>query len=273
MSGTQEEQATRDTQDTQTSDHKVQGVPDGQDAAAQAAAGAAEDTAEGGEKKEKPWFQKRIDELTAEKWTARREKEAAEERAREAEARAELLSMGRKEGEKDTSPADHKPLSESPLSERPLSESDLDALAERKAEEKLRAATFNQACNDVYEAGKKEFADFDGVLGNFRDIGGLSPALVETAIETGAAHKVLYALGQDRDEAYRIMRLSPVKMAMELTKLAAKAAQPPAAAPVSKAPEPIRPVRGASNADVDPEKLSTADWMKWREEQLQARRA
>jgi hypothetical protein len=206
-------------------------------------------------KREKPWFQKRIDDLTKEKWDARREKEAAEARARELEAQLELLKREKKD-------SDYSEM-------RSFSERDIEALAEKKAEEKLRIEAFNKACNDVYEAGKAAYDDFDEVLGNFRDVGGLTPAVIEAAIEAGNPHKILYELAKDRDLAYKVMRMPPIKMAVEIAKLASK---PSKAAPMSKAPEPIKPVKGAANAEPDPEKMTIQEWMAWREKQLEEKR-
>lgn len=256
MSGTQE-QTTENTEDkviegqVETTEEGNQST-EGQETETKTEG---QETEEGG-KKEKPWFQKRIDDLTKEKWDARREKEASDARARELEAQLELLRAGKKEGDPEV---------------KNLSEKDIDALAEKKAEEKMRVDAFNKACNDVYEAGKAAYNDFEAVLSNYRDIGGLTPALIEAALETGEGHKVLYELAKDRDTAYRVMRMSPVKMAVEVTRLAEKVSKPKPA-PVSKAPAPIKPVKGAANAEPDPEKMSTAEWMEWREKKLEEER-
>jgi len=258
MSGTQEETTTEATEEKVVEGQVETTEEGGQSTEGQETESKTEgqDT-DGQGKKEKPWFQKRIDDLTKDKWDARREKEAAEARARELEAQLEILKAGKKDGDPEV---------------KNLTDKDIERLAEQKAEEKVRVEAFNKACNDVYEAGKAAYNDFEDVLKNYRDIGGLTPGLIEAALETGEGHKVLYELGKDRDLAYKIMKMSPVKMGVEVSKVAAKVSQPPKPAPVSKAPAPIKPVKGAANAEPDPEKMSTAEWMEWREKKLEEER-
>jgi hypothetical protein len=94
------------------------------------------------------------------------------------------------------------------------------------------------------------------------------------ALETGEAPKLIYALGSDLNEANRILSLPPLKMAVELTKLAAKPEQQ-----ISKASKPITPLngRGVAHEAVDPtdptraDALSTKAWMERRNAQLAAR--
>jgi hypothetical protein len=212
-------------------------------------------------KKEKPWFQTRIDTLTKDKWDARREAEAASARAKELEAQLAIYREGRGE----TPPQEETP--------KDLTKAEIERLADQKADEKIRADAFNNACNIVYDTGKTLYKDFDDVLTNYKDIGGLTPAFIEAAIETGEGPKVLYELAKDRDLAFKIMRMSPVKMGVEVAKVAVRVSQPPKPAPVSKAPAPIKPVKGSTTAEADPEKMSTSEWMAWREKQLQKKQA
>ena len=96
---------------------------------------------------------------------------------------------------------------------------------------------FDRSANDIYEKGVKEYPDFEQSLSNFKMLGGLQPAVVEAAMETGEAAKVLYELGKNPDEAARIMALPPTKMAVAVAKIAVKPSSAPA---VSKAPPPIK---------------------------------
>ena len=210
-------------------------------------------------KKEKPWFQTRINDLTKDKWDARRAADAANARARELEAEVALLREG-KAGE--TSQTDTKDMTPAELAK----------LVEERAAEKLRLSAFDAACNNVYDSGKKLYTDFDDVMSNYKDIGGLTPAFIEAAIETGEGHKVLYALAQDRDLAHKIMRMTPVKMGVEVAKVAARVSQPAKPAPVSKAPAPIKPLKGSTAVESNPEKMTTAEWMAWREKTIEERR-
>lgn len=207
------------------------------------------------------WAKKRIGELTKEKWDARRQAQEAQRRADELEAQ---LAAARRQQPNEQQQGDE--------DTRGLSREEIDRLAEEKANAKLQIDRFNAKCDEVYNEGKQAFDDFDEVLGNFRDVGGLTTEFLQAVIETDVPHKVLYELGQDRDEAYRIMKLPPLKMAVALGKIAV-AASTPKAAPVSKAPPPVNGVRktgGARPPEQDPEKMTTEQWMKWRQQQLNA---
>lgn len=183
--------------------------------------------------KHKPWFQERIDQLTREKYDERR-------RAESLEAMLESL----RKGEANDNPP--KP---------PVN-------IDEEVNKRLAARQFDDKCNEVYSSGKSEFGDFDDTLGNFRMLGGLQQPFLEAVTQLPDAHRVLYALGSDMDNAARIMSLPPVPMAIELAKLASK---PVSAKPVSNAPKPIRPIDGAPKGNPDPSKMTMDEWIKWRE--------
>src|SRR5574343_122794 len=109
MSGTENVE----TQDKPTIEGEAQDVTKQEGATTPPATGA-EDGAQ--EKKEKPWFQKRIDEVTKDKWDAIREAEAAKTRAAELEKALQELKSG---GDKDAKKTD------------PGSGDDIEKLAER----------------------------------------------------------------------------------------------------------------------------------------------
>lgn len=224
------------------------------------------DTVESTEHEEEPakqpsWAKKRIDALTREKWDAKRE--AAELRRQHEETQARLRALEDTLNARQTTQADGTPT--------PLTQSDVERLAEAKASQKAAEIEFNTACNTIFNDGVRQFGDFEATLGNFKDVGGLTIPVVQAALATDDPAKALYELAKDRDLADRVLKLSPVKMAAELAKLALKQ---PKAKPTSAAPAPIQPVRGtATPVAKDPEKMTAGEWMKWREEQLAAKRA
>lgn len=204
------------------------------------------------------WAKKRFGELTKDKWDARRAAAAATARADEAERQLQLARAAREssttvEGAENGS----------------FTKEELERLAEEKATAKVEIDRFNTRCNQVFSDGQKTFEDFEAVLSNYRDIGGLTPDFLQAAFETDEPHKILYELGRDRDEAFRVINLPPLKRAVALGKLAVKLSEPKAKA-VSKAPPPITGIRksGTVRTEDDPEKMSTDDWMKWREKQM-----
>lgn len=187
--------------------------------------------------KHKPWFQERIDQLTREKYEERRRAEALEARL------AERLADP----------------------ERPDPPADIDRLVTERAKELADTQAFNAKCDDIYSSGKTEFNDFDETLGNFKMLGGLTPTLLEAVTQLPDAHKVLHQLGQNMDEAARILSLAPVPMAIALARLSQSPAK---AKPVSKAPPPIKPIDGMPTGTKSPEDMDMDEWVKWREGEL-----
>lgn len=172
----------------------------------------------------------------------------------------------------------------------PASEAELEALVDQRAAERTAVAEFNRQCEEVATQGRAEFGE-DEFNSRIRGPQGLTSLidpgdpqdvvrynqLLIAAIETGEAAKLLHSLGGNLNEAARIMALSPVKMAVELTRMAARPV-----AELSQAPKPIRPVAtgGARNHEaIDPtdtdraDRLSTGEWMRRREAQLATRNA
>ncbi len=160
-----------------------------------------------------------------------------------------------------------------------LSEADVTARAQVMARQIAETQVFNQACNTMAEQGKKAYEDFDSKINELRKlVDGNDPqqvamwnGLLSAAIETGEGAKVLYNLGSDLNEASKVFGLSPVKLGMELVRIAER--DP---GKVTGAPKPITPVQGSRAAHStirpdDPERadtLSTAEWIKRREAQV-----
>jgi hypothetical protein len=130
---------------------------------------------------------------------------------------------------------------------------------------------FQHAAAEVMEQGKKEFPDFEASLTNFQHLGPVDPVSIAAAFETGKGHVVLHTLSQDLDLARKIFSLPPTKMAIEMERIAQ--ANTKKAPEVSKAPPPISPITGRGSASEElKDELSTAEWMKLREQQVIARR-
>lgn len=138
------------------------------------------------------------------------------------------------------------------------------------AQQIVHQQNFDAACNRVYEQGKAAFSDFDSAISNLSVLG-VQPEFLEAVTSMENPHAVLYALAGDLDDAARIMSLSPVLQGRELERLSLKAAAPKSI-PVSKAPAPITPVDGSASVEADPEKMSTSEWMAWRNQQLASKR-
>lgn len=209
-------------------------------------------TQEEGKPAEKPkeepvpkWAQRRFDELT-------RKRYEAEAKAKLYEQELERFRTQQQDGEERHQPREEK-----------IDPKELYAQAEK-------AAAFNLKCNSVYEQGTKDIPDFDKAVTNLRMVGGLSQEALEVIVDAEAPAKVLAHLGANLEEAASILSLPPVQMARAIGRLEARlATQTP---PVSKAPEPVKPVntaRAASSSEPS-DKDDIETWMRKEQERVRA---
>ncbi|WP_426111032.1 hypothetical protein [Massilia sp. PWRC2] len=193
--------------------------------------------------KKEPWFQKRIGELTREKYEAKRQADATAQEARELREQIARFQAG------DQSEANP---------------NDVRSLVQQEAQKMVAEQSFNESCNRVHAQGVKEFPDFDAALANLHMVG-MNRDFLELATTSDAGAKLLHYLGNDLDEAARITALSPVQMARELTKLEYKLGQPVAAKPVSKAPAPVKPIGANGSTDTGlRDDLPLDEWLRRR---------
>lgn len=186
----------------------------------------------------KTWAERRIDKLTWEKNEERRQREALEAQLRQYQQ-----------------PADQS----QPSAEKPLTAEQIRAEAKRLLEQER----FDEACNKTFEAGKKDFPDWDASLRTFGMLGGAPQEFLEAVTAMDGGHKVIHHLGQNPEAAERLLSLPPLRMAMELTRLETSLSKtsPP---PVSKAPPPISPVNGRAASPEPSEFGSTEEYAAWR---------
>lgn len=207
-----------------------------------------EPVAEPATPKQQPWFQKRIDELTREKYEERRKAERLESELRKIQQPPENVPQVA---------AGTIPVEE----------------VERRAAEIVEQRTFVAACNEVADVGLAKYPDFQQAVKNYEMIGGVPPEFLKAVTSLGKEDgaKVYYDLGIDPDRASRILALPPVQMAMEVAKLAFSPAKP--VAPVSRVPPPITPIASAPvrGGVPDPEK-NASEYRKWFEEEYRKSR-
>jgi hypothetical protein len=224
------------------------------------------------------WAQKRINELTAKRYEAERATTAERTARLAAEAKAQdLLAQIARPGAAPV-PGAPDPAS-APVK---MGEDEIERRAQEKAVAIAQANEFNKQCNSIVEVGKKEFKDWDEAVKNLNLVGalgqGVSPEFLETAVELKSPHKVLHYLGTNLEEAEKIAKLPPKRMALEMARVEALLNAPAAPAPapaVSNAPPPVIPVGGAAKPgalSIDDPNLSTADFMAMREKQAEEKR-
>lgn len=154
--------------------------------------------------------------------------------------------------------------------------------AKVKAERETQVKTFTERL----QAAAQKYDDFDEVY-QVAATARITDEMFEamTAAEEGA--ELAYFFGKNPDEATRIAQLAPRAQAVEIGKLAvriaaadasAPASNPAAApiaakpAPVSKAPEPIKPVGGSATVDKPWEQLTDKEFAERRRRQIAQRR-
>lgn len=202
------------------------------------------------------WAIKRIGELTREKHDAKRQVEEAKGEA--ARYRALVEQMRQESGVEQGQ--------QQPASQQPQ---DIDALVEQRATQKAQQEQIQARGKSVATVGETEYADW-GTAVQTLDALGINDSQVSALLGMEDAHKVIYTLGKNPEEAVRILSLPPVQQGRELERLALKAAQPAAKA-VSKAPAPITPVDSNVGGETDPAKMSMDEWAKWREKTAKTR--
>lgn len=160
-------------------------------------------------------------------------------------------------------------------------EAEIERLVDERAAEQAAIRDFNRQCNEAAAIGREAFPDFDVRVGALKGlVSDGDPTdlmrynqLLLAAIETGEAPTLLHRLGGNLNEAQRILEMSPIKMGIELARMAARPTGEP-----SGAPRPIRPLSPGSGSHdrIDPadadrsDRLSTAEWMRRREAQVAA---
>lgn len=190
-------------------------------------------------------LQKRIDELTRKRHEAERERD---------ELRAKLASK-------------------TPAEEAQSETVDLEILAERKAAEILAQREYTKRVNDWATAGNKEFGkeEFTEKSNALAGLGAVErPEFMQIITDPDLisdGHRVVAALADDPEEAMRILSLSPLKMSAALVKYAEKVGKPKEK-PVSKAPDPLKPIGGTAKATDEPtDNDSEAEWYRKRQAQ------
>lgn len=215
---------------------------------------AAKDDADAKAKDPNAWAVKRIGELTRQRHDAERK---AEQAAQDAKRYRELFEQKQRDDGIETITANASP-------------EDIDAMVEQRAQEKARAQASQERGQSVAKQGAETFPDFTSAVQTL-DALGITNDQVANLLGMDDAHAVIYHLGKNPEEAARILSLPPLQQGRELERLSAKALKAPAPPAVSKAPNPITSVDSTATAQKDQSKMSTEEWMAWRNKTAKTR--
>lgn len=145
----------------------------------------------------------------------------------------------------------------------------------QKEMERQRAEEASRSTQDKIRIAKEKYSDFEEVA--LDPTLPITPSMAEAIMDSEFSADLAYHLGQNRSEAEKISRMSPIAAARALGKIEAKFEREATAAPpmplepkrVSKAPEPVKPLATSADApNKDPDKMSTEEWLRWRNTQL-----
>lgn len=229
-------------------------------------------------------FQDRIGELTRHRREAERQRDAErverERLAAELRAAQELLqARGKGEAEGEAKPTPARPAAQAPAASEFLSTPEGKAAVAAQAAAEARAAEISRRGDEIYDNAEKEFgkAKLDKVLGNFKAFDGLRVDLAEAIFDVDEPHKVLFEIGNNPDtidRLYKLAETNPVKMAVEVAKIATRVAAKPGPKKVSDAPEPPDIINGRGNSgppDLADKDLPMDKWIEARNKDLQKR--
>lgn len=153
-----------------------------------------------------------------------------------------------------------------------VAQAEIDKLANDRATQIATEREFTKACNKIADDGKDEFDDFDESVGTLQQVGGNYQTLLQITTELDDAHRILYHLGKNPEEAERLLSLPPTKMAIAVAKFESKLSKS-AEKTISNAPDPITPIRPKSSKAFDPNdpNADRNEWSRWREKNRRKR--
>lgn len=111
------------------------------------------------------------------------------------------------------------------------------------------------------EEARQAYDDYDDVVDN-PDIA-ISEAMAKAIMRSSNGADIAYYLGKNPAEAERLVDLDPFTAAVEIGKISAKITRP-SPKTATTAPAPIDPIGKRGSPNVDPDKMSTDEWLKWR---------
>jgi hypothetical protein len=218
--------------------------------------GQADDAGEATEPKRVPWFQKRIDEVTAKKYEAEREaaywKGIAEGRTPKEATEPTTASLPRLE-DFDYDEAKYQAALTKHITEQ--AEKAIDEKLTRREREQTEAQK-NESAIAKLRAGEAKHPDFIAAVSVIQ----ATEAVRDFLLAEDGAPSILYELGKDSAAAERFNTLSPVQQAIELGR---RAATPKATTRTIPPPPPTTVAGLASGIGKTPDEMSMAEYAAW----------
>lgn len=128
-----------------------------------------------------------------------------------------------------------------------------------------------QSAQRSYEERAAKYAadhpDFDKAVDDLSRTVRFSPELIEAVSVSEHGPAVVHYLAQHLDEADSISRLPAHLAALKLGRIEAQVSAPKPK-PVTKAPDPAPTLGGGAAASKDPDRMTSDEWLAWRNKQL-----
>jgi hypothetical protein len=132
-----------------------------------------------------------------------------------------------------------------------------------------------EKANDIARDGEKRFAsDWRPALeaiaeeaGPLFEKSGKPTAIGEAILDAEDPAALLHHLGKNPDLAAELQGLSPAQLGRRIGRIEAQMSATPPPKPVSKAPEPARPIGATSGGTMDPAKMTMAEYKAYRKGQ------
>ena len=235
----------------------------------------AEASSEDQENEGKNKVQKRIDQLTREKYEERRAKEALEKRLKEledAKPKPEPIKAP-KYDDFETEDAYNEAQAEYLAQKAAQKIKDEQSASEQERATQERLQKQADQTTKYVEKLQSEAGQYEGIMEKlndpiFADITQKMDAELIGLIQTSEKSTALtYHLANNLEQADQISRLSPVLAARELALIEASI-ETPKPNKVSQAPDPISPIGSNETVDKDPDKMPMDEWIEWRRKKL-----
>jgi len=146
--------------------------------------------------------------------------------------------------------------------------------AESRVEQKLSTRSQQERQQSVQKSFEEraakyaaEHPDFDKAVDDLGRTVRFSPEIVEAIGVSDHGPAVVHYLAQHLDEAYEVSHMPPHLAALRLGRIEAQVSAPKPK-PVTKAPDPAPTLGGGAAASKDPERMTTEEWLAWRNKQL-----
>ena len=215
-----------------------------QAAAAEAAKAEASKTAAARRKANAPKWA--MDEITTQRAARRAAEEATAAKDREIENLRQMVERSAKDG----TGAATTTTTGAPQRTNFANKEEFDRAVETAAQQR----EFARSTQDVFDAGIKDFEDFQESLNIMTAVGATSDEFAAdlVAVDKTNAHKIIHELAQTPELSKRLVAMSSRQRVAELTKMSMKLSEPGAKAgvrQVSRAAAPLRALEGSAGTD------------------------